>query len=139
MFRQVRDPHLLQAAADNEPVAFGRPVQPALVAVTSHHHHIPDCDREAPVHFLTLRDIGHAVLVVAQLPAMDQDPSLLQRQDPHQRLEQCGFACSVGTHHSHARAVRHLEAEVLQDDFFAVADIGVLDFESMRGLHAFLR
>ena len=102
------------------------------MVVASHHDHVADGDREAPVHFLALRHVGHAILVVAERQAVDEDAAAAQRQQTDQCLEQRGLAGAVGANDRHARAVRHAEGQILQDDPVAVADAGVLHVQTIR-------
>jgi hypothetical protein len=65
---------------------------------------------------------------------VNENLSVLQRQNSNQRFEQRGLSRAIWTNHSHARAMRDLKTQVSHDYFFAVAYADVVDFETMRGV-----
>lgn len=57
---------------------------------------------------------------------------MAKRQQTDQCLEQCGLARAVRADNSHARAVRNLKAEVMEDNFISIPYADILNFETMR-------
>src|SRR5688572_6832951 len=91
-------------------------------------------DGKTPVHILALGHVGHAILVRAKRFAMDQDAATVQRKQPYQGFEQSGFTRTVRAYDSHARAMRDLKVQVMQDDLLPVSNTGILNFKTVGNM-----
>ena len=93
---QVGDAHLAQALVNDLTVMRGGGLEPTLDIVTTHHDDVANGDREAPVDFFALGDVGHAVLVVAEGEAVDEDASGGEGQEADKGFEEVDLPAPLG-------------------------------------------
>ena len=103
------------------------------VAIAAHHHHVLDENREVPVDVLALRHIGDDVLFQRGIDRLAENCDLApgEADEPHDRLEQGGFAAAVHPDERGDRACRDFESRIAQGGVtVAVGDGRVSDGES---------
>ena len=100
------------------------------MAETTHHDHVHDSDREMPFHFFALWDVCHAIEVVTERQAMDEDMPTFQWEQTDQGFKKGRFTSPVWANNSNSSTMRNLEGKVLKHNLAVISHVDVFDFQA---------